>query len=151
MSPLGPHSYDPGNSPALLFWTIAIPEDSVEVDLNAATAILNLENVCEVFDAFTVPNSNDPLHPLGLVSGLIRSLRIRWSGFTKLWTFNNGKTFRGSFIQNVGAPIEVTVSTPATQPPFTPSPQDGFDFTSDPKTTVTNWAQIGQEANGALY
>jgi hypothetical protein len=151
VSPLGPHSYDPGYSPASVFWTIEIPEDSVEVDLNAATAALRLDNVCQVFDAFTVPNSNDPSHPLGLVSGLIRSLRIQWSGFSKLWTFNNGTTFRGSFIQNVEAPIEVTVTTPATKPPFTPSAQDGFAFTSDPKTTTTNWVQIGQEANGALY
>jgi hypothetical protein len=151
VSPLGPHSYDPGISPALLFWTIPIPEDSVEVDLGAATAVLRLENVCEVFDAFTVPNSFNTLHPLGFVSGLVRSLRIQWSGITKLWTFDNGKNFRGSFIQSVEAPIEVTVTTPATKPPFTPSPQDGFAFTSDPKTTVTNWAQIGHEANGALY
>ena len=151
MSPLGPHSYDPGISPALLFWTIPIPEDSVEVDLSAATAVLKLENVCKVFDAFTVASSLNTLHPLGLVSALVRSLRIQWSGFTKLWTFNNGSTFRGSFVQNVEAPIEVTVTTPATKPPFTPSPQNGFEFTSDPKTTVTNWAQIGQEANGAFY
>ena len=151
MSPLGPHSYDPGISPTLLLWTIPIPEDSVEVDLDAATAVLQLEDVCKVFDAFTVPNSLNTLHPLGFVSGLIRSLRIQWSGISRNWTFNNGSTFRGSFIQNLTAPIAVTVTTPATKSPFTPSPQDGFEFTSDPMTTVTNWAQIGHENNGALY
>ena len=151
MSPLGPHSYDPGVSPALLFWTIEIPEGSVQVDLDEAEATLHLENVCSVFDAFTVPNSNNPMHPLGLVSAVFKSLIIHWSGITRKWSFNNGSNFRGDFIQSVSAPIAVTASTPSTKPPFTPSPQDGFEFISDPKTTVTNWAQIGHENNGALY
>jgi hypothetical protein len=45
----------------------------------------------------------------------------------------------------------VTVNTPATKPPFTPVSRDGFEFISDPSTTVTHWAQIGNENNGALY
>ena len=123
----------------------------MEVDLNAATAVLQLEDDCRVFDAFTVPNSLNTLRPLGFVGAVLRSLRIRWSGVSKLWTFNNGSNFRGSFIQSVKAPIEVTVTTPSTKVPFTPAPQDGFTFTSDPATTVVNWAQIGHENSGLLY
>jgi hypothetical protein len=107
--------------------------------------------VCSVFDAFTVPNSFDPLHALGFVGAVIRSLRIHWTGISKKWSFNNGSTFRGDFIQSGAAPIAVTVSTPATKSPFTPTVHDGFEFTSDPPTTVTHWAQIGHENNGALY
>ena len=31
--------------------------------------------------------------------------------------------------------------------PFTPTAQDGFEFVADPKSTVTNFAQIGHEHN----
>jgi hypothetical protein len=123
----------------------------VEVNLITGEAILHLDDICSVFDAFTVPNSFDPLHALGFVGAVMRSLRIRWSGITKRWSFNNGSTFRGDFIQSLTAPMAVTLSTPATKSPFTPAIRDGFEFTSDPSTTVTNWAQIGHETNGALY
>jgi hypothetical protein len=148
---LGLHSYDPGISQALVVWSTPIPEDSVEVDLDAGEAILHLKKVCSVFDAFTVPNSFDPLHALGFVGAVVRSLRIHWTGIGKIWTFDNGSTFRGDFIQSVAAPIAVTVETPATKPPFTPTAKDGFEFTSDPVTTAVHFAQIGHENNGALY
>jgi len=148
---LGPHSYDPGTAPSLLLWTIEIPNGSVDVDLKEGEATLHLKNVCQVFDAFTVPSSLNPLHPLGLVSGMLESLSIHWTGISKKLSFSNGKTFRGDFIQSVAAPIAVTVSTPATKPPFTPSAQDGFEFVADTKTTVTNFAQFGHENNCALF
>ncbi len=148
---MGPHSYDPGTAPSLLLWTVEIPEGSVQVDLNSGEAVLHLENVCKVFDAFTVPSSLNPLHPLGLVSGMIESLSIHWMGVGKKLSFSNGKTFRGDFIQSVAAPISVTVTTPSTKPPFTPAAQDGFEFVADPKSTVTNFAQIGRENNGSLF
>jgi len=119
--------------------------------LNKGEAVLHLERVCSVFDVFAVPNSFDPLHALGFVGAVIGSLRIHWTGITRRWSFNNGSTFRGDFIQSVEAPIAVTVSTPATKPPFTPTAKDGFEFTADPTTTMTHWAQIGHESNGALY
>ncbi len=121
------------------------------MDLNGAEATVHLQNVCSVFDAFTVPSSLNPLHPLGLVSGMIESLRIHWTGISKKLSFSNGTTFRGDFIQSVAAPISVTVTTPSTKPPFTPTAQDGFEFVADPKTTVTHFAQIGHENNGALF
>jgi hypothetical protein len=132
-------------------WTIQIPEGSVKVDLNKGEATLQLEEVCRVFDAFTVPSSLNPVHPLGLVSALVRSLHIHWTGINRKLSFSNGTTFRGDFIESSAAPIAVTVTTPATKPPFTPSGQDGFEFISDPTTTVTHFAQIGHENNGALF
>ena len=151
MSPLGPHSYDPGISPTLLTWTIPIPRGNVQVDMDSGQAILRLKNVCSVFDAFTVPNSFDVHHALGFVGAVINSLRIQWSVISAKRSFNNGSTFRATAVENVSAPVEVTTTTPATKPPFTPTAQDGFTFTSDPTTTVTNFAQIVQEANGVLY
>ena len=102
--------------------------------MDSGEASLELQNVCSVFDAFTVPNSLNALHPLGLVSGAIKSLRIHWKGF----------------IEN-SATINVTVNTPSTNPPFTPAPQDGFEFVADPTTTVSHFAQIGHENNGSLF
>jgi hypothetical protein len=131
-------------------WTVAIPDGAVEVDLNEGEASLELNNVCSVFDAFTVPNSLNSLHPLGLVGGAIKSLRIQWKGINKKRSFSNGTTFRGDFIEN-SATINVTVNTPSTKPPFTPAPQDGFEFIADPTTTVTNFAQIGHENNGSFF
>ena len=131
-------------------WTAEIPEGGVHVDLANGEATLHIQNLCSVFDAFTVPNSLDGTHPLGLVSAAIESLRIQWKGVNQRRSFSNGTTFRGDFIEN-SASIEVTVTTPATNPPFTPKPQNGFEFTADPKTTVTHFAQIGHENNGALF
>lgn len=147
---MGPHSYDPGTSPTLLLWTIEIPEGSVQVDLDEGEASLQFHNVCSVFDAFTVPSSLNPMHPLGLVSAMIESLRIEWKGIKTKRSFNNGSTFRANSVET-SATIDVTVTTPSTKPPFTPSAQDGFEFIADPKSTVTHFAQIVHENNGALY
>ena len=122
----------------------------MHVDLAKGEAVLEIHSLCSVFDAFTVSNSLNGLHPLGLVSAALQSLRIRWKGISKRRSFTNGATFRGDFVEN-SATIELTVTTPPTNPPFTPAAQNGFRFIADPKTTVTDFAQIGQENNGALF
>ena len=151
MSPLGAHSYDPGVSPTLVVWTIPIDEDSVEVDFDAGEAVVQLKNVCSVFDVFAVPNSFDPARGLGFVGATINSLRMHWTGVSKKRSFNNGSTFRATSVENVVGTMAVTATTPPSKPPFTPSPKDGFTYTSDIKTTTTNFAQIAQVANGALF
>ena len=133
-----------------MVWTTPIDEDGVEVDLNKGEALLKLKKLCSVFDAFTVPNSFDPLHALGFVGAVISSLRIRWEGITNTRSFNNGSTFRANSVET-SATIDLTVETPATKPPFTPSPRDGFRFIADPSSTITHFAQIVQENNGALF
>ena len=129
---------------------VKIPDGAVKIDLDKGEASLELRKVCSVFDAFTVPNSLNSLHPLGLVSGVVKSLRIHWKGINNKRSFNNGATFRGDFTET-SATINVTVDTPSTNPPFTPAPQDGFEFVADPTTTVVNFAQIGHENNGSLF
>ena len=50
----------------------------------------------------------------------------------------------------VGAPPNgpaLAAYKPSTKHPFTPTAQDGFEFVADPKSTVTNFAQIGHENN----
>jgi hypothetical protein len=120
--------------------------------LDAGTAVLDLKNICEVFDAFTVANSFDPAHALGFVGAVIESLRIEWSGIKRsvIGFSDSTNQFAGNFFET-SATIAVTTRTPATTPPFTPTAQDGFRFVSDPTTSKTNFAQVGQERNGALF
>jgi hypothetical protein len=149
---LGPHSYDPGISQSLVVWTVDAPDAEVEIDLDRGEAVLHLEDICSVFDAFSVPNSFDPAHALGFVGAVLESLRIRWSGITRRMSFSNGVTrFRGNYIQSTAATMEVTVRTPPTRPPFTPAARNGFQFIADPETTVTHFAQLGHENNGSLF
>ena len=147
---MGPHSYDPGTAPSLLLWTVEIPKGSVNIDLDDGEATLHLENRCDLFDAFTVPNSLNPVHPLGLVSGFLKSMRVHWSGIKNVRSFNNGSTFRGHFLET-SATIELTLNTPSTKPPFTPVPEDDFEFVANPASSETHFAQIGHENNGALF
>jgi hypothetical protein len=124
----------------------------VEIDLNRGEAILHIEDLCSIFDAFSVPNSFDPAHAMGFVGAVLESLRIQWSGIRRRVSFSNATTkFRGNYVENTAATIAVTVRTPATRPPFTPVAQHGFQFIADPRTTVTNFAQIGHENNGSLF
>jgi len=121
-------------------------------DLDAGSAVLDLHNICEVHDVFTVPNSFDVTHALGFVGALVKSLRIEWSGVIQSFLnfSSSAENFAGNFFRT-SATIAVTTSTPATSPPFTPSAQDGFEFVADPATTVTHFAQIGRERNGLLF
>jgi len=142
---LGPHSYDPGVSPNGVFWATAIPEDSVEVHLGKGAASLHVTDI-SVFDAFTIPNSLNPLHPLGRVPATINSLDIEWSGVTRRLQFSDeANTFAGFFLEN-SATIEVSVTTP-------PSPgRHGFSFVSDPaSTSIRNFAQVAHDHNGSFF
>ena len=143
---MGPHSYDAGISPTGFFWATQVPDRSVRVDLNAGTASLHAENIC-VFDAFTVANSLTASRPMGnLVKGIINSLRLEWSGVTRRVTGFADSTdkFRGDFVEN-SARIEVTATTPL-------STGHGFRFVSDhAATSVSHFAQIGEEHNGTFF
>lgn len=123
-----------------------MPVLSGEVDLERGVARFQAENICAVYDAFTVPNSLSPDRALGYVSGNIDSVDIKWSGvinkFPKIRDTVN--TFAGSFQQIGAVSIAVTASTPR-------STGHGFRFVSDPKSTTVNYAQIGFERNGVFF
>lgn len=135
-----------------MFWTIEIPDESVEIILEAGEAILQLRNVRSVFDAFTLANSVSIDRSLGLVGASINSLRIHWTGIQRMVSFSNATTgFAGDYVENSAVTIAVTMTTPSTTPPFTPTPQNAFRFVSDPATTVMNFAQLGRERNGTFF
>ena len=130
---------------SLVFWGTPFPFGSGKVDLDEGTAELRVHNVCSVFDVFTVPNSFNPAHPLGIFSAIIKSMRIKWSGVTRSVPAFSDPTnkFRGDFFE-----CSATIAVSATTPPET---GHGFHFESDPATTKTNFAQFGTEHNGVFF
>ena len=135
-----------------MFWTTEIPDNSVEVVVEAGQAILQLSNIRSIFDAFSVPNSLTPDRPLGFVGAAVNSLRVQWTGIQRMVSFSNATTgFAGDYVENSAVTVAVTVTTPSTRPPFTPTPQNAFRFVSDPATTVMNFAQLGRERNGIFF
>lgn len=144
-SPLGFHSYDPGIAAgSLVMWAASFPTGSGKVDTDGGTAELHVRNVC-VFDAFTVPNSFDPNHAMGIFSAIINSMKIEWSGVTRsVLEFSDATNkFRGDFFE-CSAKIAVSATTPK-------DTGHGFHFESDPATTHTNFAQFGTEHNGMFF
>jgi hypothetical protein len=138
-------------SPTNVFWVGSIPEGSVHVDLDEGTASLHVENLC-VYDAFTVANSILGVNrPVNQVKGIINSLKIDWSGVIQRDTANQSMNkMRGRFVQNT-ARIAVTATTPKTMV-TTLSNGHGFRFVSNPpSTSVSNFAEIGQEWNGIYF
>jgi hypothetical protein len=145
-SPLGFHSYDPGiMAGSLVFWGTPYPVGSGKVDIAGGTARLLVHNVCSVFDVFTVPNSFDPAHALGIFDAIIESMDIQWSGVTRSVPGFSDATnkFSGDFFE-----CSATIAVSATTPPET---GHGFHFESDPATTVTHFAQFGTERNGVFF
>ena len=127
-------------------WITRVSSGSARVEFDEGEAVLQLRNAC-ILDTFTVPNSLDQSHPMGHpVAAVIRSLTMRWSGVSRRASFTSTDPqdhFAGDFIENA-ATIEVDVLT-------LPSTGHGFHFVSDPaNTTVSNFAQIGRERNGAF-
>lgn len=121
------------------------------MDLDAGTASLHVENAC-VLDAFTVANSLAGVNrPVNQVKGIINSLHMEWVGVLGTSTVNEPvNRMRGTFTENT-AKIAVTATTPRTAVTAL-SNGHGFRFVSDPaSSSVSNFAQIGQEQNGGFY
>ncbi len=145
-SPLGFHSWDAGVSESLVLWTTPLPPGTAKVDLAGGTASLKANHICSVFDAFKVSNSFNPARTLGFASGMINSLDLEWSNVIASFAgFSDpGNQFRGDFFQIGKVTIAVTATTPV-------STGHGFQFVSDPASTIVNFAQIGMESNGVFF
>lgn len=105
-----------------------------------------------VYDAFTVPNSIMGVNrPVNQVKGIIDSLEIEWSGIFSRDTANEPvNKMRGNFVENK-ARIAVTATTPKSAVTAL-SNGHGFRFVSDPaSTSVSHFAEIGEERNGIYF
>ena len=129
------HDFNPGVAPSGLFWTIRVPDDSVEVDLDDARASIKLSDV-EVRDFFSIPNflTGGPSVPANV------SFHILWSGVKqRVHLHDNQKQFDAQLIVNT-ATMAWSART-----------QD-FKFKSDPaNTSTTIFAAIGHERNGVFF
>ena len=118
-----------------MFWTIRIPDASVTVDLDHATASMNLNHE-QIADYGTITNA---LKGGPSVSSDV-SFHIRWQGVQqRLAVRDQQKRFAGSYIED-SATIAWTAQ------------RKGFVFVSDPaNTSFTNFAEIGRESNGVFF
>lgn len=120
------HDFNPLIAPNGLFWTTAIPAESVAFDIGKPSASLHLANL-SLTD--TIPN----------VPATV-SLDMQWSGKTARVTVEdpvNG--FAGDYRE-----CSATIAWSAVEA--------GFSFASDPAaTSVTKFAELGRERNGRFF
>jgi hypothetical protein len=144
------HDFNPGvpqppDPSAGLFWTVPIPMSSVAVDLDEASASLQLTDFLTK-DFFN--NRNNWITTTPPVDATV-SYTIRWSGvnarldiidFENIGLATNHR-FAGRFIEDT-ATVEWSVSVPSMN----------FAFHSDPAASSSSvFAEIGRERNGVFF
>jgi len=112
-----------------------VPDESVEVDLENATASMSLSDV-ELRDFFNIPNSL--MH--GKSVPAVASFHMRWHGINKRVHLHDTKNhFEARFIED-----NATIRWRAHE--------KGFTFVSAPAgTSTTVFAEIGTERNGVFF
>jgi len=136
------HDLNPSNFPPTgLFWTIAIPENGVQVNLLGGSASMEAKDV-PVIDYHDLGNALFGKGPPP-VSGAKVSFRVIWSGVTKPVRIQNTDPvyggFGGLFIRN-RAQMEWTATA------------GDYLFVSAPLATSSSiFAEIGDERNGRFF
>ncbi|HEY6284209.1 MAG TPA: hypothetical protein VIX20_00985 [Ktedonobacteraceae bacterium] len=129
------HDFNPGLSSNGVFWTIRIPDENVEVDLEDATASMRLSDA-EISDFFSLTN----FFSGGKSIHADVSFRMHWSGIQKrVHLHDEQNEFDAHVIEDTA-----TLAWSAEE--------EGFKFVSDPEdTSTTVFAEIGQERNGVFF
>jgi hypothetical protein len=130
------HDFNPGIAPNGVFWTVAVPASSVDVDLDAGTARLQVTNLA-LKDYFTIGNALFGGGPTPVDATV--SFDMHWSGVTsreKIRDTENG--FAGEFL-HTGATIAWSGS------------EAGFSFASSASGQTVHFAEIGHERNGVFF
>ena len=126
---------NPGITSTGLFWTMAVPEDSVEVNFEKGRAELRVERA-KVQDYGTFLNSvfGGPSEPATV------SFEIHWAGRSpRQHVVNTAGAMEGQFIRNA-ATMEWSATTPH------------YEFVSQPAATSSSlFAEIGHERNGVFF
>src|SRR5262249_10263676 len=129
------HDFNPGIAPSGLFWTIGIPNGSVEIELEEAEASMSLSDV-ELSDFFNIPNS--------LMRGKSihadTSFSVRWHGVKSRVHLHDVVNHFDARVIEDSATIEWSAE------------EEDFQFVSDPaETSTTVFAEIGSERNGVFF
>jgi hypothetical protein len=129
------HDFNPGTTPSGLFWTIRIPDDNVQIDLDAAEASMRVGDL-DIEDYHTLKNAvlDGPSVPAEV------SLAIQWSGvIQRVEERSATERYRGHFVHD-----KATIAWTANE--------QGFRFVSDAaETSITTFAEIGREHNGVFF
>ncbi len=129
------HDFNPGIAPSGLFWTIRVPDESIEVDFEDARASIDLTDV-EVADYHDVVNAlkHGPSVPSDV------SFHIRWSGVKKRVHLRDTQNEYDAHVIEDSATIGWSAS------------REDFKFVSDPaNTSTTVYAEIRSERNGEFF
>ena len=129
------HDFNPGIAKSGLFWTIRVPDDRVEVDIEDATASMSL-NDAEVHDFFSIPNAL--MHGKSIPADA--SFRMHWHGVkSHVHLHDTVNHFDARLIYD-SATIQWSAQ------------EKDFKFVSDPEeTSTTVFAAIGREQNGVFF
>jgi hypothetical protein len=135
------HDLNPSSFPPVgLFWTIEIPSTSIDVELGAGRASMQVSNV-PVLDYGSLGNALFGGGPPAVPGSV--SFKVFWSGVNQRLNINNTDPvyggFAGEFIRNT-AQMEWTATV------------GDYTFASDPLTTSSSsFAEIGKERNGSFF
>jgi hypothetical protein len=130
------NDFNPGIAASGLFWTVAVPDNSVEVHPGAGTAKFALSDFA-TRDFHTIGNSifGGPSDPA------VVSFEMIWSGQGQAVVQTDGSTF--SFDSVISA---ATIEWSAL------NENTGMSFASDPaSTSQSKFAAVGHEKNGVFF
>ncbi|MGH9688842.1 MAG: hypothetical protein ACRD5K_17310 [Candidatus Acidiferrales bacterium] len=127
-------------------WTVQIPEDSIDVNLEAGIASLRFRDM-PIKDYITLPNSFDlggliPGSPLDAVM----SLEIEWRGRVRDLGIYRSQTL--GFTDHLIEIDRVIVAASVTEDSCAPGSHTSFSFTTEPTSFVNTFSVIGKERNG---
>ncbi len=135
--------FDPGITSNRVFWTLPIPDDSVDIDLKAGEAVLCVEDL-PMPDFFNYDNAllnqllDPPMPGVPPADGVV-SFRCQWSGGTNVKVRDTTDRFRGTFLADTASCEWV-------------GEREGLAFVSDSAdTSVSVSALIGTEQNGIFF
>jgi hypothetical protein len=131
------HDFNPGITQSGLFWTTILPAGDVQVDLDAGTATLEVEDL-HLKDYGDFENSITGY--AGQPVPAVVSFKVQWTATGGVNNRNNpDQKFRGEF-RDALAQIEYKARTV------------DFDIESAPLAdSTTEAAEFGQESNGSFY
>jgi hypothetical protein len=141
------HDFDLGINPYPngLFWTVAIPPDSVQANIGAGSASYHVANQ-PALDYGNIPNALLPPHTL--VTTVTLSWDIEWFGPTRRHTTSEPNVGFSIDAVLTSAVMDFTATTAAT------STTPGTTFVSDPASACNMksvFAEVGREKNGVFF
>ena len=135
--PVQVHDFNPGITQTGVFWTTIVSDETVEVDLGAGTASIEVANIQQKdyfsFENAMLRNGDNPRQ--GRVS-----YRVEWTAIEPPTAVDNpGQMYRGEV-------------APALAKMAWSGRSGDFEFQSHPlDTSTTDAAQLGSCSNGSYY